>query len=84
VEHKLAGSEIFIFTDNITAEAAFWKGNLLSPLLFDLILRLRKLEMDCIMIIHVIHAAGKRMIDQGTDGLSRADHTTGAIIGRDI
>jgi hypothetical protein len=84
VEHKLAGSERFIFTDNIKAEAAFWKGNSSSRLLFDLILRLQKLEMDCNMIIHVVHVAGKRMIDQGTDGLSRADHTTGAITGRDI
>jgi hypothetical protein len=84
VEHKLSGSEIFIFTDNITAEAAFWKGSSSSPRLFNLILRLRKLEMDRNMIIHVVHVAGKRMIDQGTDGLSRADHTTGAITGRDI
>jgi hypothetical protein len=26
VKHKLGGSEIFIFTDNSTSEAAFWKG----------------------------------------------------------
>ena len=39
-----------------------------------LVLRLRKLEMDHDMIIHVVCVSGKRMIAQGTDGLSRADH----------
>jgi hypothetical protein len=84
VEHKLEGSEIFIFTDNSTSEAAFWKGTSSSPLLFELVLRLKKMEMNYNMILHVVHVAGKRMIDQGTDGLSRADHSTGAVTGRDI
>jgi hypothetical protein len=83
-EHKLGGSEISIFTDNNTLEATFWKGTSSSPLLFDLVLRLRKLEMDSNLIIHVLHISGKRMIDQGTDGLSRADHSQGAVTGRDI
>jgi hypothetical protein len=26
VEHDMRGSKMFIFTDNSTAEAAFWKG----------------------------------------------------------
>jgi hypothetical protein len=34
--------------------------------------------------LHVIHVSGKRMIAQGTDGLSRADHSTGVMTGRDI
>jgi hypothetical protein len=83
-KHGLGGSEIFIFTDNNTSEAAFWKGTLSSPLLFELVLRLRKLEMDHNLIIHVVHVSGKRMIDQGTDGLSRADHSQGVVMGRDI
>jgi hypothetical protein len=83
-EHKLGGSEIFIFTDNDTSEAAFWKGTSSSPLLFDLVLRLRKLEMDSHLILHVVQVSGKRMIDQATDGLSRADHSQGAVTGRDI
>jgi hypothetical protein len=52
--------------------------------LFDLVLWLRKLEMHSNLIIHVVHVSGKRMIDQGTDGLSRADHSQGAVTGRDI
>jgi len=33
--HELQGSEIFIFTDNSTAEAAFWKGLSTSEKLFE-------------------------------------------------
>jgi hypothetical protein len=84
VKHKLGGSEIFIFTDNSTSEAAFWKGTSQSPLLFELVLRLRQLDMDHNIMLHVVHVSGKRMIDQGTDGLSWADHSTGAVTGRDI
>jgi hypothetical protein len=75
---------VFIFTDNSTSEAVFWKGTSTSPLLFELVVRLRKLEMDHSILLHVVHVAGKRMIDQGTDGLSRADHSTGVVVGRDI
>jgi hypothetical protein len=54
--HGLQGSEIFIFTDNSTSEAAFWKGtSSSSPLLFDLVLRLRQLEMTHNIIVHVVH-----------------------------
>jgi hypothetical protein len=78
----LEGCELFIFTDNTTAEAAFWKGSSKSRKLFDLVLRLRKLEMEHDMIIHVVHVSGKRMIAQGTDGLSRADHSEGVMQGK--
>lgn len=37
--------EVFICTDNSVAERAFYKGNSKSPLLFNLILRLRKLQL---------------------------------------
>jgi hypothetical protein len=43
---ELDGCELLIFTDNTTAEAAFWKGSSGSGKLFDLVLRLRKLEMN--------------------------------------
>ena len=33
------------------------------------------------MILHVVHVSGKRMIKQGTDGLSRGDHSTGVMAG---
>jgi hypothetical protein len=77
----LANREIFMFTDNSTAEAAFFKGSSSSELLFELVLRLRKLEMSGDCIIHMIHVAGTRMIHQGTDGLSRGDKTSGVMAG---
>jgi hypothetical protein len=41
--HDLEGSEIFIFTDNTTTEAAFWKGTSKWKTLFELVLHLKKL-----------------------------------------
>ena len=34
------------------------------------------------LILHVVHISGKCMIAQGTDGLSRGDHTEGVMQGR--
>ena len=70
LEHQLGGSEIFIFTDNSTAESAYWKGTSTSKLLFELILRHKKLEMDHDLILHVIHsftATGERTQYNCTD-----------------
>ena len=33
------------------------------------------------LILHVVHVSGRRMIQQGTDGLSRADHSSGVMKG---
>jgi hypothetical protein len=77
----LAEAELFVFTDNSTAEGAYSKGNSDSRLLFDLVLRLRTLDMSGSLRLHVIHVAGTRMISQGTDGLSRGDLTEGVLAG---
>jgi hypothetical protein len=42
----LGGYEIYMFTDNSTAEAAFWKGTSVSPRLFELVLCLKRLELE--------------------------------------
>jgi hypothetical protein len=84
IKHDMRGSKIFIFTDNSMAEAAFWKGTSKSKLLFELVLRLKELEMDYDLHLHIIHVSGKRMIAEGTDGLSCADHGEGVMLGRDI
>ena len=81
-ETLLSDCEIFIFTDNLTAEAAFWKGNSKSRKLFELILELKELEFRNDFILHVIHVSGKRMIEQGTDGLSQGDHSQGVMLGK--
>jgi hypothetical protein len=70
-----------MFTDNSTAEAAYSPGASSSRLLLELVLRLRKLELETGPCIHVIHVPGTRMINQGTDGLSRGDQNTGVMAG---
>lgn len=77
----LDGHEVFMFTDNSTAESAYWKGTSKSKALFELVLQMKRLEVDTDMILHVIHVSGRRMIAQGTDGLSRADHSQGVMQG---
>ena len=80
----LNDSELFMFTDNSTADAAFWKGTSKSPKLLELVLRLRKLEMSLGITIHLVHISGKRMIASGIDGLSRGDHSTGIMAGQSL
>ena len=67
----LKDTELFVFTDNVTAESAFFKGTSSSRKLFELMLSLHQLQMHTGIPLHVIHITGKRMISQGTDGLSR-------------
>lgn len=80
----LDGCELFMFTDNSTAEAAYFKGTSSSELLFGLVLRLRKIEMEGRCILHMVHVAGTRMITQGTDGLSRGDRNAGVMAGKSM
>ena len=78
---ELKGREVFFFTDNSTCELAHHKGNSTSELLFELVLRLRCLSMRFQMKLHFIHVAGTRMIEQGTDDLSRGELTSGVMKG---
>ena len=81
-DDKFRGIEIFLFTDNSTAEAAFYKGISSSKKLFELILRLKKLELRIGCVFHLIHVSGNRMIAQGTDGTSRGDLGEGVMKGQ--
>jgi hypothetical protein len=47
-------------------------------------LRLCKLEISGLLHIHMVHIPGTRMIEQGTDGLSRGDLTEGVMTGHSI
>ena len=69
-EQNLGGVEIYVFTDNSTAEAAFYKGSSSVKTLFNLILRLKNLEVKAGVKIVMVHIAGTRMIEEGADGLS--------------
>ena len=81
-QDKLKGNEIFLFTDNSTSEAAFYSGSSSSEKLFDLVLRVKKLEMHHCTKIHIIHVAGERMKEQGSDGLSRGNLNVGVMAGK--
>ena len=83
-EEDLKGAEIFVFTDNSTAERAFYNGTSSSKRLFDLVLRLRKLETRAGCRIIIVHVAGTRMIDQGSDGLSRGSLSEGVMRGESM
>ena len=78
-DQKLVGREVFIFTDNSTSEAIAAKGSSTSPILFDLVVRLFKLEMSFCCKIKFVHVAGTRMIAQGTGGLSRGGLFEGVL-----
>lgn len=81
---RMVETEVFMCTDNSTAESAYYKGSSSSKILHELILRLHKLALDYCLIIHLIHVAGKRMIAQGTDGCSRGVLMEGVMAGKDM
>jgi hypothetical protein len=76
---ELNNADLFIFTNNTTAEGCYYRGHSDSQRLFAQVLHLRKLEMHASLRLHVIHVAGTRMIHQGTDGLSRGLLTDGVF-----
>jgi hypothetical protein len=53
----LRNSELWLFTDNSTAESCFFKGGSSSKLLHKLILRLRKAKTQYGFVLHVVHVA---------------------------
>ncbi len=77
----LEGREIFLFTDNMVSESIASKGSSKQSTLYDLVVRLYKLEMVFCCKITFVHVAGTRMIKQGTDGLSRGDLVEGVMRG---
>mmetsp|Transcript_13380 Transcript_13380/g.19133 ORF Transcript_13380/g.19133 Transcript_13380/m.19133 type:complete len:439 (-) Transcript_13380:1232-2548(-) len=79
------GSELFIFTDNSVAESSFYNGcSKSSKLLHNLVKRLRLLELHQGLLPQVIWIAGNRMIQQGTDGVSRGDLNAGVLNGNNF
>jgi hypothetical protein len=81
---RLRDCELFLFTDNSTAEGCFHRGTSKSVHLHSLVLELRTLEMIYGMTIHIVHISGKRMIAQGTDGCSRGSLMEGVMAGQDM
>lgn len=80
----LDGSFIVLATDNQVAESCIYKGNSKSPELFDLIVRLRNVELQTGAKIIVTHVSGRRMMLQGTDAVSRGAMNVGTALGRSL
>ena len=81
---SLQDTTVFFFTDNSTVEAALYKGTTASKKLLDLVIRFYALQAQYGILIHVVHVSGKRMIAQGTDGLSRGQLGEGVMEGLDM
>jgi len=62
----------------------YYRGSSKSSKLHGLVLRLRLLEMNYGLLVHIIHVSGKRMIAQGTDGCSRGSLMEGVMTGLDM
>jgi len=75
------GSELFVLTDNFVAEQAFHNGSSKSKKLHALVQRVRKLEMNHSLFVHLVWVAGTRMIGQGMDGASRGDMSNRVLAG---
>lgn len=76
----LEDKEVFIFTDNLVAEWVFAKGSSESQDLLEMVAELRLLELKGGFRLRIIHVAGTRMIQQGTDGLSRGELQLGSLL----
>ena len=83
-EGELTGIEMYFFTDNSTAEKAYYKGSSTSEALHELVGRLKRVQMSYGCNIILTHVAGTRMIQQGADGLSRGNLTEGVMAGKEM
>ena len=77
----LTGASVFLATNNTTVEGCLYKGNSTSEKLFDLVVRMKSLELKYGCQILVTKVSGLRMIAQGTDGVSRGQWKEGVTGG---
>jgi hypothetical protein len=80
----ISNSEVFVFTDNLTVKACCVRGTSSSPKLLALVIQLRALTTKYSLKINVFHVAGTRMIEQGTDGVSRGFLGGGVMAGESM
>ena len=78
----MTGATSILATDNNVVESALYKRNSSSVKLFELIVRLRKVEMKHSAKIMAIHVTGTRMIAQGTDEVSKGSLKEGIGVGK--
>jgi hypothetical protein len=63
-EGYLTNSELWLFTNNSTAESCFHKGSSSSRALHDLVLQLKKIELQAGFTLYDVHVAGIRSAKQ--------------------
>ena len=83
-EEKLQGSQVVLATDNQVVESALYKGNSSSQKLYELVVRLRTVELRHSAHLFITHVAGTRMMSQGTDAVSRGCLNTGVAVGESM
>jgi hypothetical protein len=84
-EGLLNDCELFLFTDNIVAECAYYNGGSnKNKDLDELVFRLWRMQMHGDFTLHVYHVAVTWMIECGVDGLSRGDKAKGITQGHSI
>ena len=80
----ITGAKLVMATDDMVVKRALCKGNSKSLELFNLVLRFKILEILYECTILVTHVAGSRMIQQGTDRISRGDMSSGVSVGKSM
>ena len=80
----LNNGTVVIATDNQVMESVLYKGISSSIKLYNLVVRLKLVEMEYGVKLIVTHVSGKRMQYQGTDAVSRGSLKTGVAAGRDM
>ncbi len=76
--------ELWLFTDNLTAKSCFHKGSSLSKALHNLVVRLKKIDLEVRFTLFVVHVTGTRMIAQEMDGLLQGSLLEGVMIDHDM
>ena len=80
---RMIETELFVFTDNCVFESVFYKGKLKSTMFFETVLQLHELTVEGVLIMHVVHISGTRMIEAGIDDLSIRNYMGGIMQGID-
>ena len=75
-EGHLEGAIVFLNTNSSTVDSVMYKGNSKNPLLHELVIRAKRLEIKHGAHFYVSHVSGRRMMGQGTDGLSQGFHVS--------
>ena len=81
---RMRNCEFFLFAHSTVAEACFHRGSSKSTKLHGQVVRLRVLEMEYGILMHLIHVSGTRMIARGTDGCSRGFLMEWVMAGQDM